>query len=533
MDPNKVTNTLDLPYWIPLLLITLYAIDRFSTPSENRASTTAVRYYSATVFYIVIYWIGFFVVHKYPLLIELMLRGLGAAKGGAVPSWLNQTSTTLMVAVLLSILLPKIPLLSEIDRKLRIFLQKMADIPIEARRLSKEIQAAPFAIPEQLVNNLQRRFTDQGFDTRDIAIGAGHPAKQRWTRISVLLLSLEKWETDAGVSPFMQERQNQYRRIKERHQRLLHMAKSCFDLSRSESEGTGDDIISKASAKFHASFMDEADDLLGGICDFISQGVLRCRLTRHSRVAAMAQMGFQLDRKKAPDVLNPNRVVGFFGFLLLMLMFNFILIIRPEQDRDVFLLKITMIVSIYVSAVIFGVAPKEKWALFMKDENGQLPFAGYLLSGVMAAASAIGISLAFKTLIFARGDTQICQAFLKAWDTFLTESYPFMLMAFSTAALIGYQLDLRLPPSWPDWSKRLANGIIQGMGTTASAILVFWLLQSIHQPPPLGRLIQISFLIGFAIGFVVPCWYWRGACKRQSAQWPASEKELPAPAAGG
>ena len=533
MDPNLATKTVVLPYWIPLLLITLYAIDRFSTPSENRASTTAVRYYSAAVTYTGIYWIAFFVIHKYPLLIELMLRSLGGTKDGTLPSWLAQSSTTLMVAVLLSVLLPKIPLLSELDRKLKAFLQKMADIPFEARRLSKEIHAAPFSTPERLHSELQERFTNQGFDIQDIAIDAGEPSKQLWTKISVLLLDLEKWETDAGVNVFMQERRNQYQRIKERHRRLMQMAKSCFDLSRPAPERAAGDSISKASAKFHASFMAEADDLLGSICDFISQGVLKCRLTRHSRVATMARMGFQLSRENRPDALNPNRVVGFFGFLLLLMMCNFILWSPDAQDREKLLLKITMIVSIYASAVICGLAPKEKWTLFKKDADGQLPFAGYLLSGLMAAACAMAISIIFKTLIFTRGDPHLSQAIQKAWESFSSQSYPYMLMGFSTAAIVGYLIDLRLPRQWPDLLKRLTNGIIQALGTSVTAILVYWWLQSIRQPPPLLMLLQISSVIGFAIGFIVPCWYWRGTRTRKSATWPLDEAELPAAAPGG
>lgn len=529
MGPNLTAGSVVLPYWIPLLLITLYAVDRFSTPSENRAFTTAMRYYSATATYIGIYWIAFFVIHKYPLLIELILNSLGAAKEDALPPGLDQSSTTLMVAVLLSILLPKIPLLSELDRKLKTFLQKMADIPFEARRLSKEIQAAPFAIPDHLLYKLQERFVHSGFDARDIAIGDGDPAKKLWTKIFVLLFNLESWETDTGVGAFILERQNQYRRIKERYRRLGQMARSCFDLSRSEAGAVGKDIISRASSKFHASFMAEADDLLSDICDFISQGVLKCRLTHHSRVATMARMGFQLGLTKGTDVLNPNRVVGFTGFLLLLLISNFILWSPDVQDSEGLLLKITMIVAVYASAVICGVAPKEKWTLFVKDSNGQLPFTGYLLSGLMAAVSSVAICMVFKTLIFTRGDPHLGQAAQMAWTSFSTRSYPYLLMAFSTAAIVSYQIDQRLPHLWPELLKRSINGIIQALGTVASAILVYWWLKSIRQPPSLLMHIQISSVIGFTIGFTVPCWYWRGACKPASVPGLLGEKEIPAP----
>ena len=112
MNPDLVTEMPAFPFWIALVLVTLFAMDRFSTPPENRASTTAVRYYSAALTYIGIYWIAFFIINKYPVLIKLILSGLGGGNQAELPQWLTQSSSTLVIAILLSILLPKVPLLS-------------------------------------------------------------------------------------------------------------------------------------------------------------------------------------------------------------------------------------------------------------------------------------------------------------------------------------------------------------------------------------------------------------------------------------
>jgi hypothetical protein len=534
MNPQNMINASIFPLWMALVLITLFAMDRFSTPSENRASTTAVRYYSAAFTYIGIYWIAFFVIKKYPVFINLVSNNMEMGNGAALPQWMTESPSTLVVAILLSILLPKIPLLSDLDAKLKTLLQKMADIPYETRRFSKEIHAAPFSMPEHLRQGLHDRLASRGFDQNEIAIEGGEPAKQLWTKISILLLGLESWEADAGFSAFIHERHFQYQRIKKRYRRLIQMAKSCFDLMHEAPAAVADDGMARAAAKFHASFMSEADDLLGNICDFISQGVLKCRLTHNTRITAMARIGFQLNREDRAHVLNPNRVIGFFGFLLLLLMFNFIIWSPGEKEAEALLIKVTMIVSIFASAVICGIFPKEKWVFFQKGASGQLPVAGYFLSGLLAAVSSMLISIGFKTLIYLKGDPTLSQAIHMAWVNFSTQSYPFILMAFSTAALTGYQIDLKLPGQWSDRLQRIAHGTIQAMVTMATALLVYWWLQSLREnPPPLLMLVQCSAVLGFAIGYIVPCWYWRGSGQRQEAQWSIGEEEMHLTPAGG
>ena len=145
----------------------------------------------------------------------------------------------------------------------------------------------------------------------------------------------------------------------------------------------------------------------------------------------------------------------------------------------------------------------------------------------MAAASSIIISIGFKTLIYLKGDPHLGEAVQLAWVNFSTRSYPFVLMAFSTAALTGYLIDLRLPRHWPNALRRLANGAIQALGTAAAAGLVYFWLQSIRQPPPLIMLLRSASVIGFAIGFIVPCWYWRGTGRRDRTRWTLAEEEWP------
>src|SRR5881296_2779045 len=91
------------------VLILFYSGNRFNTPPTNRSSTTAVRYFVALFFYCLV-GVGFYIMLvEFPHLLEFL------AQGNAVPPWAKELSNPLLVALSLTVLLPKLPVLSTMD----------------------------------------------------------------------------------------------------------------------------------------------------------------------------------------------------------------------------------------------------------------------------------------------------------------------------------------------------------------------------------------------------------------------------------
>jgi len=96
-------------------LIVIYAWERFNTPSTVRTSTTAGRYFAASFIYLLIYLVTYYLFTKYPNLPEsikidpAILEGLPIEPGDSTP---------VFIALLLSLMVPKIPLISQIDNRL-------------------------------------------------------------------------------------------------------------------------------------------------------------------------------------------------------------------------------------------------------------------------------------------------------------------------------------------------------------------------------------------------------------------------------
>jgi hypothetical protein len=274
------TDQPTVAFLLGVLLIIIYALERFNTPPSNRASTTAVRYYSGAVAYVLIYLFAYYVLNKYPYLLQLLLKAAAGNSEVALPRFAQDASSTVLIAILLPTLIPKVPLLSKMDKRLRKFLQSLAAIPFEALRLSKEIHDAPFSAPQQLQKNVKDDLVNRGFEEQDVVFENGNLAQHLWTKIAVLKLRLESWEQDTRFSAFTHERRSEYNRLSENYHRLTGMAMNCFKLIRQTPAGRNAEPMQEAVNRFRSNFMDEADNLFKELCDFMSQGILKCKSKR-------------------------------------------------------------------------------------------------------------------------------------------------------------------------------------------------------------------------------------------------------------
>jgi len=87
-----------------------------------------LRYYTAAAFY------GVFALALYSALIgfpDLLQHVLQAGSDALVPDWAKHLSSPLMVALILTVLLPNAPILSGVDESIRQLFLSMASIPLE------------------------------------------------------------------------------------------------------------------------------------------------------------------------------------------------------------------------------------------------------------------------------------------------------------------------------------------------------------------------------------------------------------------
>ena len=158
------------------IVIVVFAVDRFKTPPSDpkdgvvpyrisRSTTTAASYYTAVSLYGAIALAVFTFLLLSPQALDRLVA-TAPEIGEGVPPWARQ-SPPLLVALILTVLLPKIPILSSMDEWFRTKLQRMAAIPHEVRRLSAELRRAPFRVTAERERELSDALAAKGFDSAD------------------------------------------------------------------------------------------------------------------------------------------------------------------------------------------------------------------------------------------------------------------------------------------------------------------------------------------------------------------------------
>ncbi|RPJ14185.1 MAG: hypothetical protein EHM37_06205 [Deltaproteobacteria bacterium] len=486
-------------------LVLMNAFERFNTPPSNRATTTAARYYTAAAVYLMIYLLAYFLLLYYQDLLNLLLKLLNQSQFD------RSLPASVVGAILLSSILPKVPGFSSGDQKLRRFFQNLAAIPIQALRLSREIYEAPFSVPVEFRQRVRDHLAGLGFDEADIVFEQQDSAKSLWLKNAILLIQLKDWGEQANFSEFCKERNEHLKRLTERYQKLTGMAQNCFNMVREVGGHDTRHPMEVPVKKFYANFKEQADDLFRELCQLTSQGILKCRLTRGSRYRSLKNMGFTLSEGARSATLSIHQFLLLFGLLMVLISVNFI-ILFPTWDRgEKALLMSFMIVSVYSAAVLCTVLLKDKLPGFQRSPGQFPPCGAYLAVGLVAVAAGILISLFFKTLIFFQAELGGTEALIRAWQEFKLGSYPWMFQAFSTAIIISVLVDYPPPRGIPEKSWRFAEAAIQGGLTMASAFFVRWWL-GVIQPgdavlPNAATVYVVSAVVGTVLGFIVPCWY--------------------------
>ena len=514
--------SLTIEYIMGAALIIIYALDRYNMPPSNRSSTTAFHYYSTAFVYFSIYLFLFFVFSKYRNLLTPLLDVFGSDVSNELYKQTGE-ATPIFIALLLSVLLPKLPLFTSLDEKLRKSLQKIAAIPVAALKLSNRIKMSPFIVSEDIRDNIRQRLIDHGFHEDDIDFSPKDEPHSLWIKIVSVMEELESGNDQETFSAekydfteFKYRNKAEYHKLKRRYRVLTEMAKNCFQVTRMDSGKHNEYELSKGSKQFMLSFNAQAKELFGDICLFISGGVLEHDLTERTRLQELKAMGFQITLKPTHG-MSVDKVVTLFALLITLLLINFIIFTPRGWDPQKLFIMAVMIATIYPLAVVCGIFPKQRWRFFHRSNTGDRPVTSYLLSGMMAVALSIPVSLTFKVLIFAKTSTDV-SALSLVWSDFLNNSYPWLFMAFTTAVVTAFLVDNRPSKRWSENKQRWAEGAVQSIITMLAGLFVHW-WRSETLPPekiiidPIS-LIAITLIIGFILGFHVPHWY-RRAPKKQ------------------
>jgi hypothetical protein len=505
------------------VFVLFYTAHRFNTPSTNRSSTTAARYFLALGAYCIVGLGVYLALVQFPHLVTFLAQG----ETDDVPEYAKTLSSPLLVALLTTVLLPKVPLLSGLDAWVCKQLQEMAAIPHEVRRLSAALRKQPFAISEEVQAAVRTKLQNEGFDPRDVRFDQGQGPAQIWSLTTALLTELEDWEGDRRMTCCFQEFGDTLEKIEARHAALVGKAKTCFRLVRETSAQDDTDKAKEAARSYADDFYEQVTQLHHDLLEFISRAILRAELTDTARNQRLQSLGFSVTI--AHEAFTLNEMMSLFGVIGVALLSALVLLAPASQNvtHGALVVRAIMLSVIYSVAVACVVYPKEGLAFAKRDPGEMRPVAFYIAAGLLAAGVAQLIGLGFNCLL----ERSFTSGLLRARLT-----YPWALLSFGTSVVTGFLIDNDPPARWPRLF-RLLEGLVSAATMVGVAYLVHGWLVEVYQnaqvrPADYHVLRMVSALgtagvVGFVIGYLVPTWY-REAPRRKAELQAPKLREVPA-----
>lgn len=494
------------------VFVVINAYERFNTPSAHRFTTTVVRYYSAAFIYVALACITFLVLSHYPALLKQIV-------GEEIPDAIAQLPAPLMVALVLTVLLDKIPIFAVPDRWLRQQLQYVANIPYEARRLSHHLQRDNFTVTEPMRHKIRQQLLSTGFREDDIQFERNESPQYLWTKITVLFDHLADWEGRRKFSGFMTEFADEVHRLRQRHAALAQKAKWYLAHSRELPADRADARSLEVAEAYRSYFRGQTEELFAELCNVLSRGILQCSVVHDKRREALRELGFSGDEAIACSRLSFHQLATLFGVSATVLLFG--LLLASKQASEAFghqLAIVLMVATIYCLAIVCALYPKDHWAIARRGAHGERPAAFYLIAGLLAAGSSIVVNFMFKIVLLGWSKALVD----------LTVSHPWALCSFFTAVSIAYLADNHGDEYGS--RQRWVEGELQAASMMVTSYLThLWLMSSgyyeFRQRDPqqfLPYLILLGAVNGFTLGYLVPTWY------RRSCQRIAKDSESPA-----
>ena len=535
------------------IVIVVFAVDRFKTPPSDpkdgvvpyrisRSTTTAASYYTALSLYGLIALAVFAFLLLSPQALDRLVA-TAPAIGEGIPPWARQ-SPPLLVALILTVLLPKIPILSSMDEWFRTKLQRMAAIPHEVRRLSAELRRAPFRVTAERERELADAMTAKGFESADIRFEEGSAPQHLWTKLSMLMRELDGWDADTQFTSYVLTYPNEFTALRFRYEALVPKTVKCFSLLR---ELTADPEPTRKGGAIYAyrdDVVHEIESLLKDVYEAVSHAVLLCQFTQRARVSQLIRLGFGLD-PEPPRRLTLNELLGLFTGLTVVYAFGFVLMRHgggsgQRIDPKLFVLAL-MIAAIYCIAIWCAIAPKARWRSARRTAAHGRPWGWYLLSGLMAAGTGALIAYLFRLVTY-RGDV------VAAWELYWQTS-PWAIMTFTTAYGLAFLADDELGDGFGGLLTPARLRWAEAVALTAVMCVAAWLVHDlllstrdaaltlrvanpdmpVQAVRPFRDIELMTMVIGFAIGSLVPSWY---RTEPIEAPHPASLRQVPALNAG-
>lgn len=511
-----------LGFLLGAVFIVFCAAARFAGPFADRSYTTLNRYLVANGYYILPY------LGVYYLLAALVLRTMEAFGPGAGGALMRIFEAPPWVAVVTMLLLPRLPLLSRVQRRFLQHARRIAGIPAEAMELRDKIRAAKWSTDEALAREIHYSLLRRGLDLGKRGSVPDDTLHGQWIRASALAHHFEHWAEDPPFAEFLRVNAVPLHNLMRRYDYLMFKSARGVEMigdlnemidNSTEESGQWESLGSLVETEVYggrASVLHPAisttrmiiqhlrDDMEYFIKDaamLLARLVLHHRWTEQGRVGLLRQFGIGVEPAVRPRFRSLALV--FAVVLAAMLLAMSVLGTAGEARTTQHTVGIVIMVPInFVIALLCAIYPKQYFAFANTSIMGRPPYMFFLTAGLAAAALAFVVGLAMRILIHQSAAEALQEAVDKS---------PWLLMSFTvalmTAMLIQDGPGPAIARSWRRWWDAGVFALALGVTMLVVQVLLLW---DADPDVDTDMKVRLEFLIGFALllggflGFFIP-----------------------------
>lgn len=488
--------------WLVGTAFVLYhAFIRFNDPPSSRSNTTAGRYYTAATVYCLSMLAVFLLLARVPDALRYFTSDVKQPIEGLSPP--------LVAALIVTVLLPKIPPLVHFDDWIRSFLHDIASIPLEAVLLSQKLHAAELKTDKQTKQRVADWLKSAGFSEEDLVFGERTSPQGLWMRVSILRHTLDNWKTqDRKLASFHRDFKADFKIIEKRFDLLSTRAQHLFSLLALDDRSL-ESRATRAIEGMVRDFKAELTDLEKEVCKLISRGVLTCRLTRKAREKELKNLGLSIPQ---PTLQLFDR--GVLVFILLSIIAELFciggLIVNNSSDEPLsaeIVLRVIVFGLILALIFTFSLAVGIYFRYKAGDSGGSgagRRWSNYLLGGLLSCAVSGVLIFLFSLL---------CNRIWLAEDWTIVVLWPLAFLGWITGLASGFHVDTTEERTkiWylGEIRTRWLEAMIQGFCTVVIAVAAVWMMEVMARAwpndfPPKSSLWLLTFVSGGVIGLMVP-----------------------------
>ncbi len=487
---------LDAAHFVAAVLTAFYAGNRFATPRTLRSETTRFQYYSSYVTY-VISCIGLLMILSWILAHKPELLGV-LYSPSPIPQELKSLDAPLVAALVLTTLLPSVPVLRDIDSAMLRFFHRMGAIPLGAVRWAQRMSMAPLTISEELVADTKNYIGGSpllpdslaGQLQRDFNLDS---VRFRFTRCLALYVALRNQSGWTGYSADFPEEQAAF----EKKMSGFFAQSVAFFTLRTQLAQRQLEPATDSVDQFRSYALDAYEDIR-----LMLARVLLYSCNSDAEVAyQLAKIGFSIQQPSAIRLPLNLLSLDFAGVVVL-----FVIVAVSLADGDFGrTLAIGMLVAINQSiAALCALAPKQLWSFADYRSQRERPILSYLISGACTLTITLPISFGFHLL-----RVHVPLDGVHPLVPFTAQAKWLLLPTVLSIAL-AFACDDALEADhevwWLKWVESAALAALMGL---SGFLVMRWLSE--NQPTVQQHLLLIPILlnasIGALFGATIPYWY--------------------------